>query len=638
MTGNRPANRHRSIEDCLSGGDAEALRLEIERLRRDGIQASEARKITSLIDRLHPAEQIVTHKVAFLRSFTLEPVIPFLEAHAALDGCRIVPWIGGFNAYGQDILQPASPLYDHQPDTIVVAVQTRDLVPALWHDFVTLTGDEVERQIELAASTFGGLLQALRERSSANIIVHSFERPARPSAGLVDAQRDDGQALSIARLNRMVRDLCAGERNLYWLDYDELQARHGRLRWHDEKKWTTVRMPFSVEALDAMAAEWWRHLTPLALRLSKVLVLDLDNTLWGGTIGEDGIDGIELGDKAPGAYFTEVQRAARDIARRGVLLAVASKNNEADALEALTGHADMLLRPEDFAALRINWLPKPENLADMAAELNLGLDSFVFFDDNPVERAAVRHAFPEVLVPELPDDPADYAACLRSIATLERFELTAEDAKRSRMYGDERSRSALKQSAGSIEDYLHSLEIAIEIAAVGPATLARAAQLTEKTNQLNTTTIRRSEAQLAELIEQDCWAAYVLKARDRFGDTGIVGLAVTHDTDGLLEIDSLLMSCRVIGRGIETAFLSYLAEAARAAGAGAIGGWFVPTAKNEPAAKIYADAGFVRADEREEASFWKFELHDASVAAPDWIVFETSESAPPRRRAGMGGS
>ncbi|MGH6908723.1 MAG: HAD-IIIC family phosphatase [Phenylobacterium sp.] len=617
-----------AIDACLEAGDRPAARAAAAAYWSANANASAARFLTGRIERFWPADHIVEHRVAFLRSFTVEPVLPLLQAEAALAGCRIAPWVGEFNAYGQEILTPDSGLYAHGAQTVVLAVQTRDIAPALWSDFAGLSDEAVLREVDAAAERLAGLVARLRANTAANIVVHGLEPPLQPNEGLLDARRPLGQADAIAQVNRLLKARFAELPNVYLLDYAALQARHGRARFASEKKWATAKLPLSVEALSWLAQEWWRYLSLFALPQAKVLALDLDNTLWGGTIGEDGMAGIKLGDEHPGVYFKNLQRAVLDIARRGVVIALVSKNNLADAMQAIDEHPDMLIRRDQIAAMRIDWEPKAANLASIAEELNLGLDAFVFLDDNPAEREAVRRSLPQVTVPELGDDPSTYSDILRSLPGLERLDASAEDAVRSRYYADERERKASMSGAESLEDFLASLDVRVEIAPIDAMSLGRAAQLTQKTNQLNMTTRRYTEAQLSERLGTAGWAGYVLRASDRFGDNGIVGVALTQAEGGVCEIDTLLLSCRVIGRRIETAFLAYLAEAARSGGQSVLRGWFLPTTKNAPACKIYEQAGLACVERRGTDELWSIDLTSGSIPTPDWIEVGAPVLAP----------
>jgi FkbH-like protein len=358
------------------------------------------------------------------------------------------------------------------------------------------------------------------------------------------------------------------------------------------------------------------------------LVTDLDNTLWGGVVGEDGIDGIQLGIEYPGAAFQAVQRVMLDLYRRGILLAVCSKNNLSDAMEALEKHPGMLLKPEHFAAMRINWKDKAENLREIAAELNIGIDSLAFLDDNPVERERIRTVFPEVTVIELPEDPMSFSRVLRETPVFERLTLSEEDRERGRYYAQQRQRVELERRVSSLEDFYRSLQQEIEIATVTPGTLTRIAQLTQKTNQFNLTTRRYSEQQLTEMAQSSAWKIYSIRVKDRFGDNGTVGVAITHDVEEVCEIDTFLMSCRVISRTVETALISFLIEQARTRGMIQIRGWFLPTKKNHMAADFYPLHGFQKVSEDNEKTFWSLALSESVTRCPEWIKLASPEERP----------
>ncbi|HXA49081.1 MAG TPA: HAD-IIIC family phosphatase, partial [Candidatus Acidoferrum sp.] len=409
--------------------------------------------------------------------------------------------------------------------------------------------------------------------------------------------------------------LAKQHRGVYLLDYDALVARHGRQNWGDARKWLTVRLPIASANLPHMAAEWLRFLHPLTGKVAKCVAVDLDNTLWGGVIGEDGMNGIKLGAEYPGAAFQEVQRALLDLTRRGILLAICSKNNPADALEALEGHAGMLLRPRDFAATRINWNPKARSLREIAEELNIGLDSVAFLDDNPVERQHVREQTPEVILLDLPEDPMAFAGIVRDCPWFERLSLSEEDRQRGAYYAAQKERAELERAVTSKEDFYRSLEQVCEIALVNDATLARVAQLTQKTNQFNLTTKRYTEQQIAALRDCHGWRVWSLRVTDRYADNGLVAVAISKVEDGVCEIDTFLMSCRVIGRTVETALLAKIAADAKKSGAARLQGRFIPTKKNAPAAEFYKDHGFQEGEE----GLWAMDLREMSISMPEWI-------------------
>jgi FkbH-like protein len=355
-----------------------------------------------------------------------------------------------------------------------------------------------------------------------------------------------------------------------------------------------------------------------------VLVADLDNTVWGGVIGEDGMNGIKLGPEYPGAAYQQLQRAMLDLSRRGILLAVCSKNNPDDAMEALKSHPGMLLKPKDFAAIRINWTDKAQNLREIAAELNVGIDSLAFIDDNPFEREQLRKLVPEVTIIDLPDNPLSYAAAVRDCPAFERLALSSEDQQRTAMYAEQRDRAQAEQNFQSKEDFFRYLQQEAEVAPVTPATLARVAQLTQKTNQFNLTTRRYTEQQVADMAARPGWQVLSITVRDRFGDHGLVGVAITRDEHERCEIDTFLLSCRVIGRSVETALLSHLAQMAASRHRRQLVGRFIPTKKNAPARDFYAQHGFEKHEENHEGSVWSLSLGQNTIAIPDWIRLKTS--------------
>jgi FkbH-like protein len=342
-------------------------------------------------------------------------------------------------------------------------------------------------------------------------------------------------------------------------------------------------------------------------------------------VGEDGRDGIVLDGEYPGAGYLALQRALLALHARGIILAVSSKNDHAEAMGVLEDDPRMLLRPRHFAAVRINWNDKPQSLREIAGELNIGIDSLAFLDDNPVERERVRRELPEVTVIDLPADPMEYAAALRRCAALERVSISAEDRARGRHYAEQRQRAELERSVASVEDYLRSLATALTMGRVAPGSVTRVAQLTQKTNQFNLTTRRYSEAQVAAMAVDPSRRVYEASVADRFGDGGLVGVAITRDEDAVCEIDTLLLSCRVIGRTVESAMLAEIARDAAGRGVGRIRGWFLPTPKNAPARDFYQRHGFSVAAEREDGTLWELDITTKLPVHPDWIHVERGQ-------------
>jgi FkbH-like protein len=607
------------IDRCIAEADSRKAAVLLSQLWAAEPSSATAAFVVQRFEQLRSHLSLHHFRVAILRSFTVEPVVPLLRAAAFSSGIDLAVQLSDFNAYVQAITDAQSSLYAFRPDAVILAVQTRDVAPDLWNNFGALSAEDSQKAFARVVSEFRSWIQAFRKQSAAHLIVHNLEQPASPSRGVLDQQLAPSQAEAIRTVNRELSAAAASFSGVYVLDYDGLVARHGREQWHDERKWLTVRLPIAAGHLGHLAAEWMRFLHPLSGKIAKALVVDLDNTLWGGVIGEDGMAGIRLGTEYPGVAFQELQRALLDLYQRGILLAVCSKNNLDDAMEALEKHPGMILRPAHFAAMRINWHDKAQNLREIAHELNIGIDALAFLDDNPIERQQVRSALPEVAVIDLPADPMSYARIVREFPMFERLTLSTEDLARGKMYLEQREREQLEQTLSSREDFYRSLKQEAEIASVTPATLARIAQLTNKTSQFNLTTRRYSEQQITDLAASPEWECYSIRVRDRFGDNGLVGVAILRTADSTCEIDTFLLSCRVIGRTVETAFLSFVVDRARSRGARHLQGWFLPTKKNAPARDFYANHGFTASSNNGNGTLWTLDLAENALPCPEWV-------------------
>jgi FkbH-like protein len=557
-------------------------------------------------------------RIAILRNIIIEPIAPYLKVHCSRLGMQLSLQLGNYDNLQQDVFQAASPLFEFKPDIVVLALRLQLLAPKLVLGYTSLTAAEVEELSVTVLDRVQDLVQAIRKRSTALILVHNFEQPAWPAYGILDAQWSHGQRNAIARLNQRLAESLQAIGSAFTVDVEGALSRLGYDRAIDDRYWHVGRAPYRPPLLEQLSREYVRFAAALKGKNKKCLVLDCDNTLWGGIIGEDGIHGIHLGADHPGSAYLEFQQAILDFYHRGILLAINSKNNEREVLDVLEKHPASLLKSGHFVAKRINWNDKATNLREIAAELRIGTDSLVFVDDNPAECAYVRRALPEIEVVQLPPDPTGYRRLLQSLDWFDTLALTEEDRKRSGMYQQEVQRQQLRQGSDSIEDYLRSLEMNVQIAKADDYSIPRIAQLTQKTNQFNVTTRRYTEQDVRLMKDDPAFDVLYAAVQDRFSDNGIIAVAIVGYENDLARIDTFLMSCRVIGRGIEQTLLATVLQAARERGCRFVQGEYIATTKNEPAKNLFAQSGFTSV-EHPERNLWTRDLSLPLLQNPDWF-------------------
>ena len=531
-----------------------------------------------LLDRIVASGQWAsrrTARLAVLASSTTAMLVPVLRAAAFRCGIALDVYEGLHGNYVQEILDPNSGLYRFAPDLVLVLVNHRDLC---------LAPDSTPHQAREAARELRRLWGVLAKRHPCHIIQAGFDIQPGGSWGNLE-DRHCGRRNAIREANAtLCESLPAG---VSFLDTTVTASEVGPDFWSD-RQWCATKQYPSTTALPRLADHVLAHCRSVLGLASKVLVLDLDNTLWGGVIGEDLLRGIRIGPPSPeGEGYLELQRYAKDLQRRGILLAVCSKNNLDDAERPFREHESMHLRLDDFVAFRANWQDKASNLRSIAEELSLGLDSFVFLDDNPMERALVRKRLPEVAVPECGNDPWQMLAVLRHEMYFESVSLTTEDTTRHQSYRSNRQRKAIEASAPSLDDFVAQLQMRAEHGPVDEHTLTRVTQLVNKTNQFNLTTRRYTEEQLREMAGSDNWWCRWFRLRDRFGDHGLIGVLLARREPARWTVDTWLMSCRVLGRNMEQFMSRCLLTAARQAGAREVIGLYLPTAKNALVSDLY---------------------------------------------------
>lgn len=588
-----PRNETR-FEDLLSARSRAELRAMVSSPRVK-LSIPEAQRLISHAESLEPAVQAL--RLGVIHTYTSDLLEPWLNLVAALQGLALQIYHAPYGLALQEAHEESG-LVKHNPDLTLLMLQREDLHPDLARPLSGFGPAEQNALREAALGQLRGFVGRLRAQHVGHIALTLLPSVLAPGLGIYDAQSERSEsgwwASLKADIGRLMRESVQAST---FLDLDQVLQQLGRESFFDYRLWYSARSPFSARAAFEVARKVVGLGAVIKLPKAKVIVLDADNTLWGGVIGEDGMNGIALGPDYPGNLYVEFQRRLLDYQQRGFILALCTKNNPGDVDQVLKEHPHQLLRDEHFAARRINWQPKPGNLRSLAEELNLGLDSFVFVDDSDHECAVVRYALPQVEVVQAPAKPMYLPTCLEDVARLEVLTLTAEDLAKTELYAQERRRRELKenvaQSSGDLRGYLASLGMRMRIGFNDPAHLARLSQLTQKTNQFNLTTRRFNEQKMQELIAADDWLVAHFSLSDAFGDSGIVGLALVHvTTPEQANLDTFLMSCRVIGREAESAFLHALLRSLSEQGIREVMASYLPTPKNGLAEHFLSEQGF----------------------------------------------
>ncbi|MFW9958139.1 MAG: HAD-IIIC family phosphatase [Candidatus Odinarchaeota archaeon] len=560
-------------------------------------------------------------RIAVIGSATLEPLAACLDIKTRIVGFSVKTFVGGFNTYRQEILDKNSNLYKLSADVIVLSIDAWSILDKLFiASFIRMNEKERKNIQKEVIAGICSLVDTLESSTSALILVNNFIIPSFTPFGIVDNKQKLGFLQFFGELNSSLAQRFQEKSRSFVVDLDSIASDFGKSRVINWNTWYRGSVPFSEQFTPILVDEYLRYILALRGKTKKCIVLDLDNTLWGGIIGEDGLEGIKLGNTAPGIEYVEFQKTLLSLYNRGIILAICSKNNYDDVVKVFREHPFQILKEEHFAALRINWQNKAVNLEELAAEINIGLDSMVFLDDNPVERAQVSQVHPEVLVVDMPKNPRLYRDMLENLKVFDVLSLTKEDLTRGEMYAGKRKRSELEKSATSIEDFLRTLELKVTVNEVNDFDAPRVVQLIGKTNQFNLTTKRYTDAEVNNFRQSKEAAVYSMAVKDRFGDEGIVGVAIVRKQTSDWLIDSFLMSCRVIGRSAETAMLAKIVADARKSKAQRVLGEYIPTNKNPPAADFYKRHGFgMHTPSNDNVITWILNLADQTVEVPEWI-------------------
>jgi FkbH-like protein len=600
----------------------------VELLKQKTLESNQFSEVLALSTLRRKAQQIglwptpaAALRLAVIGGFSLRPLVDLIEHFALILGnVDLKLWTGDFDNYVSEVMDEAGGLYEFQPEIVLILPSERRC------RYKGRPSDPLEAQ-EAAATQFAfdllDLAKRINSRSGAAVILANFRLPSAFDPG---PMRNSG--LSSDYAFRKFVNLQMGLKlpeYAHICDVEFLANRLGTLQANDERTWFESKQPFSTALMVDVAREAARSVASLRRAPKKVVVLDLDNTLWGGVIGDDGLEGIEIGTTSPrGEAYRDFQQALLELSDRGVLLAVCSKNDHEKAIEPFVSHPEMIIRLSNIVSFKANWEPKSENIRQIATELNLGLDSFVFLDDNPAEIEIVRQFLPEVEAIWLGEDPSTYAATLKDCRHFEFRSVTKEDLERTKLYQQEAKRQELQSTATDMDSYLASLAMQANVSEFTPIDAPRIAQLINKSNQFNLTTRRRTEAEVNALISSRGHASFTVRLADRFGDHGLIAVVVTEVQGKDLLVDSWLMSCRVLKRQVEELTLNEIVRRARDRRCERVVGTYKKSSKNGMVSSLYPRLGFVLAEAGEDQSTY---LLDVSAFSPIETKIEVLERA-----------
>ena len=549
----------------------------------------------------------IDKRIAVLCGSTVDDIKNILELFLLDAGIRPQFYQSEYNKFYEDAVFGNAELDEFQPDIIIVFTSMVNIIerPALGDGY-----DEVKEKLRMEMGRFTRIWEELTKKFPAAVIIqNNMDLSYETGLGSLDAAEHYGLTRFIESLNRDFADYAVSHENFFLHDLHGLAARIGLLKWHDRFQYYAYKLAMSYDVIPEVSLGLAKIIKGFLGKNKKCLVLDLDNTLWGGIIGDDGMEHIEIGHETPTAEaYTAFQEYVLKLKERGVILAVCSKNEE-DIAKSGFNHPDSVLHVEDFVSFHANWKPKNINLRIIAEEINIGTDSLVFIDDNPAERQLVRDTMPEVAVPEV--DPVDVFSYIRAIEGAGFFEpvtISEDDRKRNESYRGNIQRRSLEESMQTYDDFLQSLEMEAEIDDFRSVYYDRIAQLTNKSNQFNLTTRRYTRADIEQMANDQHYITLYGRLRDKFGDNGLISVVIGEKIDDSLHIRLWLMSCRVLKRGMEQMMLDALAARAAADGCKELIGYYYKTAKNKMVSDLYAVFGFEKIMQSGDDTVWRLDL------------------------------
>jgi len=555
-------------------------------------------------------------KVAILSSFTLNGLDDTFHVKCSEIGIRYQSYVADYNQYNQDILNSKSDLYNFSPDITFLILDVRSLLGDYFHFPYSISSAERKSLVKEKINELENLILQFKNNSSSKLVITNFNIPSYSPNGIIETKSEFGFHEMIHEMNKSLRNIAKDKNSIYVYDFNQFVSKYGEKNIFDYKQFHIGDIQIAFNYIPYFAHELMSYVKPMFGINRKCIVLDLDNTLWGGVVGEDGFDGIELGQTPNGKSFVEFQKQLLSLWQQGVILAINSKNNFDDAMKVIRDHPDMVLREKHFASVQINWNDKAQNLKQIADEINIGLNSIVFFDDDKLNQERIKQEFPEVLTIEIPNDPSQYASILTNLNDFNVLQKTQEDTKRGEMYAQQRQRKQFEKTVSNLDQFLKQLNIKVKIKKSNEFSIPRISQLTLKTNQFNLTTRRYQEEEIRKFSKDENFAVGCIQVLDKFGDNGITGAYIVKKNETSWTLDTFLLSCRIIGRGVEDAMLSHILKDAKNNGIKEFKAEFISTSKNKPAENFLLEFGFKKQDK-----FWIYNLNN-DINSPNHLMVE----------------
>ncbi len=556
-------------------------------------------------------------RIALLSSFTINGLSEILKVKSIERSISCTVYEAPYNQYSQQILNKKSDLYKFSPDITFLILDTRNIFGEIFRFPYSISHLERAKIVENKINEIKNLLNKYIKNSNSKIIVTKLNIPSFSPNGIFESKTEYGFYNMIEDFNKQIIKNYFNSESVFVYDFDKFITKNGEDNVFNYSQFFFGDLKISMNFLPMLGQDLMKYVIGYLGITKKCIVLDLDNTLWGGIVGEDGFNGIKLGPEPPGNAFMEFQRVLLSLHQRGIILAINSKNNFEDAIKVIREHPYMILKEEHFATMRINWNDKVSNMKEIVEEINIGSESLVFIDDDPVNREFVKLVFPEILVVNLSNDPSSYVREIENLIDFSVLKITDEDRNRGKMYLKQKKIIELEKTSIDLQTFLSQLNLKIIIKDVNEFTLPRVSQLILKTNQFNLTTKRYQDKEIEKMIQDSNFIVTSIQVEDKFGDNGITGVfIIKKESKKEWRIDTFLMSCRIMGRDIEKGIMTYIINKAKENSVEKINADFIPTQKNKPIENFLSDHKF-----KKNGQFWTY-IVKSKIKLPEYLSME----------------